>query len=345
MSGRSGSLDAPAVSAIVVAYGQTPGLADCIDHLQASRGVDVEIIVVDNGCTDGSVGSLCGRRGVRVLSAGGNVGFGAGCNLGAAASDRSFVAFVNPDVVAEPDALTLLVREAEDPEVGIASASVRLLHEPELINSAGGAIHFLGLGWAEGFRQPASAISDREVLAASGAAMVMRRDRFDELGGFTEQLFLYHEDAELSLRCWQRGWTVRYVADAVVRHDYEFARNPRKLHLLERNRLVVVLTCYSSRMLALVTPALVLFEIGMLALAVAQGWTKEKVDGWWWLVRHVGWLRDRRQVVQAARRRPDRQLVRLFAPRFTGAQVPLPKPLVPGDRLLGAYWRLVSRWV
>jgi GT2 family glycosyltransferase len=226
--------------------------------------------------------------------------------------------------------------------VGIASASVRLLEDVALLNSSGGAIHFLGLGWAEDFRRPATvAATDRDVLAASGAAMMMRRDRFSELGGFTEELFLYHEDAELSLRCWMHGWRVRYVADAVVHHEYEFGRNPRKLYLLERNRLILVLTCYGRRMLVAIAPALVAYEIGITLLAIVQGWGVEKVDGWRWLVAHRDWLRQRRGAVQSSRRRSDRELAPRFAERFTGAQVALPSALAPADRLLGAYWRLV----
>ena len=338
------------VSAIVVAHGRTPDLTTCVERLLASVKVDVEVILVDNGCTDGSVAAAAaGSERVRVVDAGANLGFGGGCNRGVDASDREVVAFVNPDVVVEPDALFHLVGELSASEdVGMASAAVRLQREPELMNSVGGSIHFLGLGWAEGFRQPASsplATQPRDVVAVSGACMAMRRSRFAELGGFTEELFMYHEDAELSLRCWQRGWTVRYVPDAVVHHDYEFGRNPGKLGLLERNRLVLVLTCYSARLLGLLAPALVLYEGGVFALSIAQGWSREKVRGWVWLARHARWLRNRRREVQAARRRSDRELAPLLSARFTGGQVALPAALAPGDQLLGAYWRLVSRWL
>jgi GT2 family glycosyltransferase len=335
------------VTAVVVAYGETPRLADAVDRLLGSADVAVDVVVVDNGSRDGSVEAVGDRAGVTVVVAPSNGGFGAGCNLGVAHAAADVVAFVNPDVLVEPGALHLLVAEAARPDVGIASASVRLLHEPGLLNSAGGAIHFLGLGWAEGYRQPVAdtGLEDRDVIAASGAAMVMLRSRFLELGGFTEELFLYHEDAELSLRCWLHGWRVRYVAAAVVLHDYEFGRNPRKLHLLERNRLIVVLTCYSTRMLLLVAPALIAYEAGVLVLSVAQGWAREKVDGWTWLVRNAGWLREHRRRVQRDRRRPDRELVPLFSARFTGGQVEMPRAVEPGDRILGAYWTRVSRWL
>lgn len=338
--------ETPSVTAVLVAFGPMPTLLDAIDHVLASEGVVLDVVVVDNGADAEALDRAKTRDRVRVLAAGSNLGFGAACNLAARASTTDYLAFVNPDVIVDRSALCRLVRAAADPGCGIASASVRLLDRPNVLNSAGGAIHFLGLGWADGYLQPVgSASRDRDVMAASGACMLLRRDRFQALGGFTEELFLYHEDAELSLRCWQRGWAVRYVAQAVALHDYDFGRNPRKLHLLERNRLVVVATCYSARMLALLAPALVVYELGITGLAFAQGWGREKVTGWAWLVRHRRWLRRRRKEVQAERVVSDRDLAPRFAGQFTGAQVALPSVLQPADRMLGLYWKAVARWL
>lgn len=335
------------VTAIVVAYGSTPLLERCVTRILSSEQVDVDVIIVDNGSTDGTAARAASTNAaVTLLDPGGNLGFGGGCNAAVAATRSEVVVFVNPDVIVEPTAIRTLVDELGDPAVGIASASVRLLDRPDLLNSSGGAIHFLGLGWAEGFEEPvASATEKRAVAAASGAAMAMRREVFEEVGGFLSELFLYHEDAELSLQCWLRGYEVRFVPDAVAHHDYEFGRNLGKLGLLERNRLIVVLTCYSNRMLLALAPALLAYELGIAALSISQGWWREKIRGWIWLIRRAGWLRARRSAVQTSRRRSDRELVPLFAERFTGRQVALPDLLRPADAALAAYWRAVRRWV
>ncbi|MGH9040714.1 MAG: glycosyltransferase family 2 protein, partial [Acidimicrobiia bacterium] len=200
------------ISAVVVAWGEAPSLGDCVAALLASEGAAVEVVVVDNGVHDGSVAALTPDNRLRCVEAPGNLGFGGGCNLGVTAAAGEVVAFVNPDALVEPGALARLAGVLEDPTVGIATAQIRLLREPELINSAGGAIHFLGLGWAVGYGQPASRFSTgRDVAAASGAAMALRAETFAALGGFTDELFLYHEDAELSWRCWMAGWRVVYV--------------------------------------------------------------------------------------------------------------------------------------
>lgn len=333
------------ITVVTVAFGDLPGLGDAVDAVLRSEDVDVDVIVVDNGATGATAAlltALASQPAVTVLDGGGNRGFGAACNVGAAVAIGNFLGFVNPDVLVAPDALVRLVDALAETDVGIATASVRLAEDDQLLNSSGGAIHFLGLGWAEDFRKPWTvAATDRDVLAASGAAMVLRRDRFLDLGGFTEELFLYHEDAELSLRCWMRGWRVRFVAAAVARHEYEFGRNARKLELLERNRLIVVLTCYGARFLLLVLPALMAYEVGICLVAMSQGWFGEKVSGWRWLVQHRRWLRRRRREVQAGRLRSDRDLAPMFAERFTAGQLDLPSALEPADRALAAYWRFV----
>jgi GT2 family glycosyltransferase len=331
--------DRPAVAVVLVIYGDMPSLGDAIDSALASEGVEVDVVVVDNGA-DEATGAAARQR-ARVVDAGSNLGFGGGCNLGVGLTSAAFVAFLNADAVLASDALARLAAAASEEEVGIATASVRLRDRPHLMNSAGGMIHFLGLGWADGYLEDADRYGDRDVSAASGAAMVMRREVFDEVGGFTEQLFLYHEDAELSLRVWMRGYRVRFVAAARVLHAYEFGKNANKLYFLERNRLVLVLTCFERRTLLLLAPALVLFEVGMVMLSIAQGWFSEKMAGLRWIASHRRWILDQRRRLQAGRVVGDARIAPLLAERFTGAQVSLPAVLGPADWGLAWYWRKV----
>jgi hypothetical protein len=109
--------------------------------------------------------------------------------------------------------------------------------------------------------------------------------------------------------------------------------------------LVLVLTAYAGRTLALLAPALVVYEVGMVALSVAQGWFPEKVRGWVWLARNVGWLRAQRRRVEALRVRSDREVAPLLAAHFTGRQVAFPAVLRPADAVLAAYWGIVRRYL
>lgn len=334
------------VSAVVVVYGAAPLLERCVAALGGSTGVDVEVVVVDNGCTDGATERVARLAGVKSVAAPANLGFGGGCNLGVRHAVGDVVAFVNPDAIPAPDALARLADAVTDPGIGIAMGCIQLLGEPGMVNSAGGAVHFLGLGWATGMGRTAAEFPDgRDVAAASGAGMAMRRDIFEALGGFTEELFLYHEDAELSIRCWMAGWRVVFVPGARIDHDYEFSRHPQKLYFLERNRLILVLTCYEARTLLLLAPALLAFEAGITAVAFAQGWGGRKLQTWVWILGHRRWLRAQRRRLQGARRVPDRAFVHLLSERFDAGQLPASGLVRMADRGLARYWRLVRRIV
>lgn len=246
------TLESISVSALIVAYGAEPELGDCIDALLASEGALVDVVVIDNGDESGHLTRFVEHPRVDVHRPGSNLGFAGGCNLAAERATGGVLALVNPDAIVAPTALARLAAVACEPGVGIATASVRLADAPGLMNSAGNPVHYLGLAWAGGHGDPAEMHSVRvPVASASGACCAIRADLWRELGGFDPSYFAYHEDVELSLRCWQRGRQVVYVPDAVVLHHYEFSRNALKNYLLERNRLVTVLTTYSGRTLLL----------------------------------------------------------------------------------------------
>ena len=332
----------PRVSAVVLAWGDEPVLEEAVHAALASEGVAVDVVLVDNGCTSDAVSRLATVPGVTVLEPGENLGFAGGCNRGAAAATGEVLAFVNGDAVVRPGALAALTAALDD-SVGLATASLRLHGDEAVLNSAGNPVHYLGLSWAGGLGRPAAAYAaPADVASASGAATACRADRFRALGGFCEPMFAYCEDAELSLRCWQRGWRVVYVPDAVVTHRYEFSRNPRKLYLVERNRLFLVLTLWSGRLLALVALPLLALELTVLALALRGGWARQKVAGWWWLLRHVALLRERRREVQAARTVPDAVLATLFTGDVEPGVPELAAPAVL-RRLSRVYWAVVRR--
>ena len=336
------------MSAVILAWGDEPVLEEAVWAVLASEDVRPDVVLVDNGCTSDAVEKLEGVTGVTVVRPGENLGFAAGCNLGAKHATGEFVAFVNGDAVVHSDALGHLVRGLGD-DVGLTTASLRLYDEPDRLNSAGNPVHYTGLSWAGGLGELATSYAvgqhgPEDVASTTGAATVARADRFAQLGGFCEPMFAYCEDADLSLRCWQRGWRVVLVPEAVVLHRYEFSRNDLKLYLLERNRLFMVLTVYSGRLLAAVLVPFLAMELAMLAMAAKGGWARRKVAGWWWLVRHAGLVRSRRREVQAARVVPDARLVRLLTgdvtPGVDGLSVPTTL-----RRVSVAYWSLARRAV
>jgi GT2 family glycosyltransferase len=329
----------PTVTVVIPAYGDDPWLELSVASVMGSTAVETDAVVVDNGADPATIGRLAETAGVTVVRPGTNLGFAGGCNAGAAVATGELIAFLNQDAVLQPGALAALAGVARRPDVGIATASIRLAENPDTVNSAGNPLHFLGFSWAGGCGDPASSHSEvRDVPGASGTGMALRREVWTALGGFAEEYFAYLEDTELSLRCWQRGLRVVYVPGACVVHRYEFSRNPAKWYLLERNRLILVLTVFERRTLAVMAPALVGVEAGMLAVSLRAGWGREKIRGWTWVVAHRRWIRQRRRELQSVRVASDRELAPHLSGRFDAANLDLPSWVGPLDAVLAFYW-------
>jgi len=342
------------IDVVIPAFGYDPWLERAVDSILASTGVDATAVVVDNGADSPTIDRLAARPGVTVVRPGANLGFAGGCNTGAAVAASAgpgpgpipgdMVAFLNQDAILTPGALAALAEVAGRPDVGIASASVRLADDPDRLNSAGNPVHFLGFSWCGAYGEPAADHDhESDITGASGTAMAMRREVWDALGGFVEEYFAYLEDAELSLRCWQRGLRVVYVPTAVVSHRYQFSRNPAKFYLLERNRLVLLLTAYERRTLLLLLPAALGAELGMVLVAARAGWLRPKLRGWAWVIRHRRWIGERHRQLQAERVVGDRALAAHLATRFDAANMGIPRWTGPLDAGLAVYWNFTRR--
>lgn len=335
----------PRLGVVVLAYGDEPWLTECVDGVLDSKDVEVDLVVVDNGCTREHLAPLLDRDDLTVVHPGKNTGFAGGCNLGARHVDGEFLVLVNSDCLVAPDTLSKLADEAADPAVGPVMASIRFADRPDVLNSAGNPVHVLGTCWAGGIEERESRTEPFDVPSASGACLAVRRALWDRLGGFDDSYFAYLEDTELSLRCRRLGLPARCVPTALALHHYEFSRNATKMYLLERNRLLMIGTLWSGRMLALLAPFLLGLEVALLFLATAQGWPREKVAGWWWMATHLHHVRRRRRLLQAERQVDERTWTAVLTSELAPHVVGSAAAARPVNLLVGLYWRVVRRLV
>jgi GT2 family glycosyltransferase len=211
----------PEISLVIVNWNGRRFLDACLRSVAAQQDVDFETIFVDNGSRDDSVDFVRAQfPAVQVVALPRNFGFAGGNNAGAAVARGRYVAFLNNDTVADPRWLRAL-RNGIDEEAGFALATSRIvyMHDPTVIDSAGDGV----FRWGGAFKRYHGADVSRadcseEVFGVCGAACMMSRAVFDELGGFDEDFFASHEDVDLSYRARLRGYRCRYVADAVVQH-------------------------------------------------------------------------------------------------------------------------------
>jgi GT2 family glycosyltransferase len=233
-------------------------LDGCLEAVLAQTRRPDEVIVVDNGSTDGSAGHVRTRfPDVRVLELERNTGFAGAANAGLRASAAEAVALVNTDVRLAPDWLARACA-ALDASPRAASVATKLLDlgDRSLVYDAGDVLRRDGACEQRGRHRPDDGRFDEpgEVFGACAAAALYSRAHVLELGGFDERFFLYLEDVELALRLRLAGWTCTYEP-AVALHAGEGSAGPpeRPVHAwVERNTLLLVARAYPWRWAPLV---------------------------------------------------------------------------------------------
>lgn len=230
----------PRVAAVVVAYDGGDDLIGCLQSLLAQTVPDLEIIVVDNASSDGSIERAESAFGaeIRVIRRTTNGGYAAGANTGWLASAAPFVAIFNQDLTLAPDCLEqmhrVLVDESRD---ALVTPKLVMKSDPARVNAIGNDVHLSCVAWCHGLGTPATDWHGViEVTAISGAAFMARRALLETLDGLEESYFMYMEDVDLSFRVRLAGGVCLAACDAVAAHGWSLALTPRKFGLLERNR-------------------------------------------------------------------------------------------------------------
>jgi N-acetylglucosaminyl-diphospho-decaprenol L-rhamnosyltransferase len=295
---------ASALAVVIVTHNSAAAIAATLHALAAQLAPGDDVIVVDNASTDGTEAAVrAAAPWARIVQTGENAGFAVACNIGVAASSAPLVLLLNPDAAPKPGCLDALRRAGVEHAGWAAWQALVTMEGGTRINTAGGVVHFLGFGWAGRCGEPVPpSPRPAHVTFASGAAMCVRREAWDALGGFDPDYFMYCEDLELSLRLWLAGWEVGIEPRARVEHGYDFAKGAMKWFLLERNRWQTVLATYPGPLLALVLPALLAFDVALLPIARRDGWLGAKLRADAAVVRALPRIFARRRRVQAARR-------------------------------------------
>jgi N-acetylglucosaminyl-diphospho-decaprenol L-rhamnosyltransferase len=242
--------------------------------------------------------------GARMLALEQNRGFAGGACAGAEVTSASLLVFLNPDAVPAPGCLDALRVAAESQPSWGAWQALVTMPGGEQVNTRGGVTHFLGFAWSGGHGGPVQEVppDPGEIGFASGAALAVRREAWDEVGGFEPTYFMYGEDVDLSLRLHLCGFGVGIVPAARVEHDYEFDKGDYKWFHLERNRAWTVLGAYPLPLLLALAPALLGFELALLAVAARDGWLRAKLRAQIAVLRTLPWALRRRRHIQATRR-------------------------------------------
>ena len=302
-------------SIIIVDYNAGEKLVACLSSIERSKGVNTEIIVVDNASTDSLAETIeADFPEVRLIKSETNLGFGGGCNLGARQASNDYLIFLNPDTTVEPGWLEALLEPLRrDYGVGLVTSKILMAQDPERINACGNTVHITGIAMCRGLGMPRTDFNKaEEVPAVSGAAFAIRRTLFELLGGFDEEMFLYMEDTDLSWRARLAGWRCLYSPESVVRHHYELKMTALKVYYQERNRYLMLVKNLRWPTLVVLLPGQLLAELMTWGFVLLKDRANigNKILAYRWFAENWRDVMIKRRATQALRKVPDRELLK-----------------------------------
>jgi hypothetical protein len=271
---------APRVSVVVLSWNGVKHLETCLPSLLSQTYRDHEIVVCDNGSTDGTETWVRERfPGVRVVRLEKNAGFTGGANFGLENATSELVALVNNDVEFDPNWLAESVRVLDaHPEAGFTASRVRLFHRRTHLDTTGDRYFRNGMVAKRGWLAEDGPAFDREefVFAASAVAILVRRAMLDEVGLFDEDYFAGVEDLDLSFRAQLLGWRCRYAPGAILYHKVGATLgagplDPTTLERMHRNVWFTRIKNLPAALWIRYLPAILATELMLLGGALVRG--------------------------------------------------------------------------
>lgn len=218
----------PLLSVVVLNYNAREYIAGCLESVFESSYEDLEVILVDNHSTDGSIAHLRAVLPSAYLSRivfienGSNHGAAVALNQGAGRARGAFISFVATDTVVDRECFSRLIQAAEsDPGIGALSAKLLMMHKPGYLDSAGEYLNQFGLLMQRhaGKEQDLGQFDEpAEIFSAKGTALTVRAEVFRRAGGYPEDYFMFLEETDLCWRIWLLGYRIIFVSQARIYH-------------------------------------------------------------------------------------------------------------------------------
>ena len=269
---------------IIPNYNGLRFMEPCMEALRNQTVKDYELLVVDNGSTDGSVEWLKENK-IPTIFLETNTGFSGAVNTGIKAATTPYVILLNNDTKADPRYVEMLEKAmGRSEKIFSVSCQMIQMYHPELIDDAGDCYSLLGWAFQRGVGQPLERYDHaRRVFSACAGAAIYRREVFEKIGYFDEMHFAYLEDIDVGYRARLYGYDNLYCPEAKVLHVGSGTSgskyNAFKVKLASRNSIYLNYKNMPTWQLILNFPGLFLGTAVKYAFFLKKGFGKEYLEG------------------------------------------------------------------
>lgn len=317
----------PLVSVIIVNYNGKDYVERCVRSVTNASYPNLEIIVTDNGSTDGSIQNLINLFGVdnrlKIVEIGENKGPAYARNMGVEIAKGKYIAFLDNDTEPEPNWLDSLVETLEnDSSIGACQCKLLLMSERTKLDYAGDYISNLGflVQRVNAGEEDRGQVDTRdEILSAKSAAMIIRADVVKEIGGFDEDYFIYVEETDLGWRVWLKGYRIIFVPESRVYHEFgtsSIILGSKQNYFAKfhgsKNYITTLIKNMGPIYMVKIVPVHISLWIGMACWLLLKGQfddSKNIFKGVYWVICNITTIFQKRRAVQRMRVVSDGELM------------------------------------
>jgi hypothetical protein len=320
----------PLLSVVILNWNAASYIVSCVRSVLSSAYAPLEVILIDNASTDGSIALLKAAlrntdlSRITFIENNQNIGAARALNQGACRARGKYISFVATDTTIDPGCFPRLIGHLEqDDSIGGVSAALYLMDDPGLFDSVGEYISRIGLlvqRHADDeqrdrgqFNHPA------EILSTKGTALTVRADAFRAAGMYPEDYFMFLEETDLCWRIWLAGYRVVFVPGARIYHasGVSIKSHTRSSYLVKyygaRNYLYTLIKNYGLLRCAVIVPLHALLWFALACVLLLRGRAAEAgyiIKALLWVCLHARPLLRARRGVQAGRVRDENDLMR-----------------------------------
>jgi len=316
------------VSIVILNYNDTEHIEKCIDSVFKTIGCKFEVILIDNGSTDGS-SDICKQKysQIRLFKNKHNLAMAAR-NIGIDNAQGDFIVFLDSDTTVESDWLQNLLESYFSHGEGLYQSKILKQNDPETIVNSGSFMNIFGFGYASnyGMKDTKSTEKFRSTSFTVGACLFSSLETIKKIGYFDDSnlLFLMMDDVDYSWKALTLGILSYYEPNSIIYHPEGTSSklNSKTRFLLERNRWICLLSFYERKTLLKISPINFLLEFALFFYFLIHGHGYAKIKSSFSILKLLPAINKRRKKIATNRKFSDKQVISNFVDDFI-----LPKSL------------------
>lgn len=311
------------VTVIIPNWNGKEYLKTCLPSLTQQSFKDFEIILIDNGSTDGSVKYADRFSNLKAIKLERNIGFAPAVNIGIESSKSQYLVLLNNDTKVDPHCLEYLVKAAEGhPEVGMVAAKMLNFYDPKLIDSAGDYIDAVGhannTGWQE--KDGEKFNQSKYIFLVSGGGCLIKREVVLKVGLLDQDFFAYFEDVDFCFRAQLAGFKAWYEPRAKIFHIHK-ATSRRNIGFTEylqfRNMTMTIIKNFPLKLLThdFNWLKILMVNLNTVRFMATQGYLKEALKAEVYILTHLFKIIMKRRLTQSLKIVSDEYIISQVLPK------------------------------